>query len=366
MRRRVVLFGVPLGVAIVVLSFVSGLDSSDSKENTDSNRQRVEVSVAKEVPDTLSETFTGTVVAEDRGPVSFTRGGRIEELFVSTGDRVSRGELLARLDERPYRNALEQARATLSRVESSLQQAERNLERVEGLGEAATEEELEERTTAVETLRAQRREAGVAVSEAERRVEEASLTAPFDGEVVAQLAERGEVVQAGSPLYLLSGAGKQLEVELSLPERLYSTVDVEAPTTLHFPLSPDIPSVDGSISSLADHAGGSGGLFTLTLRLAESALDAGVRPGMRAKVALPTLLPAGTISVDPAAVVSRPDGTPVLYLVEGDRVRQVAVELHRVYEKSLLLGGPLEAGALIVVSGQGSLLEGERVEVVKR
>jgi multidrug resistance efflux pump len=106
--------------------------------------------------------------------VAFTLGGRVEEIRVATGDTVAAGEVLARLDRSPFQNSLSQAQANLARVESMLDQANRSLARVAALGNAATREELEIRESAVLELEAGRREADVAVVEANRQIREAT------------------------------------------------------------------------------------------------------------------------------------------------------------------------------------------------
>jgi multidrug efflux pump subunit AcrA (membrane-fusion protein) len=102
------------------------------------------------------------------------------------------------------------------------------------------------------------------------------------------------------------------------------------------------------------------------MRLADEAASLGVRPGMRAEASLATRLPGETVAIDPSALVSRPDGTPVVYVVEDGTVREVPVELQRAAEERLLARAPLAPGTMVVVSGQKSLIDGEHVEVVKR
>lgn len=365
MKRRFLLFGIPLALLLLGLSFYTSLRKEPLGEAGGAELRRVAVAPAERSPGSVPERFAGTVIARERGAVSFTLSGRIAALMVEPGDAVEAGALLARLDEGPYRNGLEQARATLSRVEANLAQAARTLERVRSLGAAATQEELEQHQTAVRDLEARRREATAAVAEAERRLGEATLTSPYAGEVVQQLAERGEVVQPGSPVFLISGTGKRLEVKLSLPERLINNIDLQAPLGVSFPLSPAISSVEGRITSVADHGGGPGGLFDLTVALEKEASDLGVRPGLRAEVTLKSNLPANAILISAAALSSRPEGTPVVYAVVDGRVQEVPVVLLRTAGEKVLATGSIAPGTQIIVSGQNGILPGEMVEVAR-
>lgn len=298
--------------------------------------------------------------------MAFTLGGRVEEIRVATGDTVAAGEVLARLDRSPFQNSLSQAQANLARVESMLDQANRSLPRVAALGNAATREELEIRESAVLELEAGRREADVAVVEANRQIREATLTAPFDGEIVGRLADRGEVVAAGAPVFFLSGATTRMEVELLLPERLLGRIDPSEPVTVALPLSPDIAPRSARITNQSEHASGPGGLFPVTVSLDDEFAAVGVRPGFRAEVAVPVALPMQRVLIDPAALIARPDGSPLVFVVDTGRVREVPVDLHLAYADQIIVSGALSPGDLLVVSGQRELLDGESVEVALR
>lgn len=367
MKRRLLLFGLPIALALIGLSFYSSIASGSPVETaSEAGGQQVVVSQVRSAPPAIGVRFSGTLESEASAPVAFTLGGRIDEVYATVGQPVAAGELLARLDAGPFENALSRAEANLARVESSLEQARRSARRVEALGSAATEEELENRRTTVEELEAARREAMAAVAEASRQLEESFLRAPFGGEIVAELADRGEVVQPGTPLYLLSGESEQLEVELSLPEQMLSRIDLASPVSLRFPLSPQIGELNGRVSARTEHASAPGGLFQVTVSLDPGAADRGARPGLRAEVAVPLTVGSERVVIDPAALLSRPDGTPIVFALEGERVREVPLTLHSAVDHEVVVSGALSPGDQIVVAGHRSLLDGESVEVALR
>ena len=372
MKRRLFLFGLPLVVAVIALTLLSAPGSEDpdgnptpSSAHAQANRVRTEE--VQPVTGPVVERFAGALSSEDRGPVGFSVGGRIEELYVAVGSRVSEGQRLGRLDRRPFDNGVEQARAALRRIESGLEQARRDLARVEALGEAATEEELESRQTAVQELEARRRGARSALDEAQRRLEESVLSAPYAGEVTRQIAERGEVVSPGAPVYFMSGEGERLEVELSVPEETMQTLTTESPVSISFPLSPDLPSVDAEISSLSEHASMPGGLFRLTLRLPRlGEMEQRLRPGLRVSAALPLYAGNSLFSVKTTALLSRPDGTPFVFLVRDGVAREIPLTMARVDDGRILVRGELNAGDRVVISGHRELVDGDPVEEVRR
>lgn len=371
MKRRLLMFGLPLAVAVIAITILGARAPEEPRRNADGGstsgrRNRVRTEAVQPIESPVVERFSGALTSEDRGPVSFTVGGRVEQLYVAVGSRVRTGQALGRLDRRPFEHGVEQARAALRRVETNLQQARRDLSRAQSLGQAATEEELEARQTAVRELEARRQGARSALDEAERQLEESVLTAPYAGEVTRQLVERGEVVSAGGPVYFMSGQGERLEVELSVPEETVRALAPEAPVSLTFPLSPQLSSMDAEISSLSEHASMPGGLFRLTLRLPRvDDMEQRVRPGIRVSAALPLFAGEDLLSVRTGAVLSRPDGTPIVFVVRDGAAREVPLSMVRVEDGRLLVRGELAPGERVVVSGHRELVDGDPVEEVR-
>lgn len=371
MKRRLLVFGLPLTLAVIAITVFGVPGTEQSAQDgmaapKDVRATRVQTEAVQSVGGPLVERFSGVLTSEDGGLVSFTVGGRVEELYVAVGSRVREGQPLGRLDSRPFENGVEQARAVLRRVETGLDQARRDLARVEALGEAATEEELESRQTAVEELEARRQGARTALSEAERQLEESELTAPYAGEVTRQLTERGEVVSPGGPIFFISGQGERLEVELSIPEPTVQAIAPEAPVSLTFPLSPELPSLDAEIASLSEHAAMPGGLFRLTLRLPPSnGMEQRLRPGQRVSAAVPLYAGGDLLSVRTGSVLSRPDGTPIVFVVRGSTAEEIPLSMVWVWEGRILVRGELRAGDRLVVSGHRSLVDGDSVQEVR-
>lgn len=188
-------------------------------------------------------------------------GGRLEAVPVREGDRVTRGQELARVETVDLQLALQQARAerelagadlrlkltgarpediaeveaNLRSVEADLGAAERDLLRMQGLldkgsGTQKSKDDAQARRDALRGrrdalqqalgrlragFRSEEKEgarARVAASEAriaqlEQQVKDASVTSPLDGLVTEKLSEAGEMVPAGTPLLVITDLG---------------------------------------------------------------------------------------------------------------------------------------------------------------
>ncbi|WP_224371349.1 efflux RND transporter periplasmic adaptor subunit [Hyalangium versicolor] len=179
--------------------------------------------------------FLGVVIPHDSVDLSSKFEGRMEQVLVDVGDRVRKGEVLARLDVRPLEQDLAVAKATLQASRAEEQAAGLALaEAREKKGRYFTPRSLElgvysqeelatiryQESTALarlEAARARSQEQQAHVVELEQNVGEAELLAPFDGVVATRPVSPGTRVSAGQPiLRVLSTGGRK--VRFAVPE----------------------------------------------------------------------------------------------------------------------------------------------------
>lgn len=163
---------------------------------------QVEAVLAKEF-----RRFPGSVRANRRVELKFSVEGRLQELNAQEGRSVRKGELLARLDQRDFRNQREVAKAKSA-------QAKRELQRFSRLREqkVVTLADYEDAKTAADVTRAE-------LSIQEKALEDTALYAPFDGVVVKRHVERFEHVKAEQEILSLQDISR-IEVVIQVPERV--------------------------------------------------------------------------------------------------------------------------------------------------
>jgi RND family efflux transporter MFP subunit len=153
---------------------------------------------------------TGYVTARREATVSAQITGTLTEVLIEEGDRVSAGQVLARLDDTSQQAARAQAeaqlastRAQLAQDEAQLAQSERDLHRDEDLVKRnlVSQQAVEQARTQVESGRAQvqsrRRQIDLAVASvrsAQVQLDYCTVRAPFSGVVIAKAAQVGEIV----------------------------------------------------------------------------------------------------------------------------------------------------------------------------
>jgi membrane fusion protein, multidrug efflux system len=357
-----------LGLSILAVAACLGASSTATEESNPATEERARrVRVGAVEADTQARTvrFAGVTRAKDRAALAFTVGARLAARPVEIGDPVRAGQVLARLDARELQNATDSAAAALAEIETRLAQVERDRSRVEQLAasRAATTEEVEQVTATAAALAAARDAAATRLKESRRLLHEAVLTAPFAGTVTAVHLEPGEMVTPGRPVVEVSGDGA-VEVQVGVPESLLSRLQEGQKVTVELPFARG-RILTGTLHSLGRATTGPGQLFPVLLALEDST---GVAAGMTAEV----LFEVGggekgseTVTVPLEAVINPGGRQPTVFRLEDGHAHRIEVGIEALSGERVAVRGALQVGDEVVITGQGALLDGEAVEVLR-
>jgi RND family efflux transporter MFP subunit len=340
----------------------------------------VEVASIQTQPIALRRSFTGTLEARAEFTVSPKIDGRIVELGADLGDRVQRGQVVARLDDAEYRQAVAQAeadvavaRATLAEARSLLVIAERELERLDRLSQqgvsSVSQRDVAKADQLAKAAHVQVSQAQVIRAEAELESTKIRLgytqvrAAWRGGDETRVVAERfldeGETVSANAPLLRIVELDPITAV-LFVTERDYARLQPKQAVELRTDAYPNTR-FTGHITRIAP-------VFRENTRQArvEVSVDnpgSRLKPGMyaRARVVLEAV-DAATV-VPEQALVTR-DGTPGVFVVNpgGSQVTWRPVTV------GILDGGKAQVSGeglsgQVVVLGQQLLHNGSGVHV---
>ncbi len=167
--------------------------------------EEVEIPVYRLVPVetrdiVLSAEAAGTIEPVTTVEVKSKASGEIIEIAVETGDRVVRGDLLVRVDQRVARNALTQAEADLEVSEAQLDNARAQFERSEALHvtQYISDEEYETARLTFANARASLVRSQRNLEDARISFEDTEVRAPAAGIVLSRSVEVGSVIQSAS------------------------------------------------------------------------------------------------------------------------------------------------------------------------
>lgn len=353
----------PYVLCLLSLVVVSGCGGEPQKAENENAQRPIPVRVASVLGPQDSDTalrFAGVVQAQQRATLTFQVSGVLRQRHVNLGDSVSRGDPLATLYNPALAPAVASAEAQVNELQTNLDQAERELTRLDRLRQrgAVSEQELEQIRTRRDSFLASLATAQAMLQEAQQMENESRLLAPFDGRIERLLVEQDEFVQAGTPVVRLSSPQRR-EVEISVPGHLarglYTDQALPVWSVTHRHLTP----VTGRLIQMSQASAERGELQQVRILLDND----GPAPGDPVEVGIPFPLVDGLqipllalmVNEQRAAVFRVRDGTVERIAVE---VRQIVGEQVRVHSADLA------AGDQVVYAGLTRLVPGDRVELL--
>lgn len=331
---------------------------------------------------------TGYVVAQRKAALSSKATGRLEWLGVLEGSHVKQNEVVARLENRDVAASLGQAQANVKVAQANLElgqaellDAQRDFKRTGDLLtqkfiSAATYDTSQARVTKAQATMAGYR-AAIAAAQANAQVAQVALDqtlirAPFDGVILTKNANVGDNITPFSSAADSKGAVvtiadmDTLEVEADVSESSISKIRAGQPAEIQLDAFPDLR-LAGSVSRMVPTVDRSKATLLVKVRFDDR--DPRVLPDMSAKVAfLSQPVPASerraVTAVQPAAIVTR-DGRQVAFVVDGDKVKQVAVTPGRRIGELVEVGG-VKPGDKLVLAPDAKLRDGQPVALVKK
>ncbi len=166
-------------------------------------RAAVPVSVAtvsrQDVPIYL--TGLGTVQALFTVGIHAQVDGKLQEVFFKEGQRVNRGDVLAKIDPRLYRAALDQAKAKKAQDEAALIAALKDLARFQALVQKhfETEQNVDQQQAKVDQTKAAIDADAAAIETAQTQLDYTDIVAPSDGRMGVRMVDPGNIVHANDP-----------------------------------------------------------------------------------------------------------------------------------------------------------------------
>ncbi|TDQ45365.1 efflux RND transporter periplasmic adaptor subunit [Tepidicella xavieri] len=157
------------------------------------------------------------VMARNESRLAAEVGGTVTRWTADVGASVTRGALLVQIDPQDYELAVQRAEAGLQAAQARLRLGEAQLARARELVTQGffSQEALAQRETEVALQRADLAAAESQLASARRQLARTSIRAPFAGTVVQRMAQLGEAVAPGAPLFVLAETGAA-EVQASV------------------------------------------------------------------------------------------------------------------------------------------------------
>ena len=138
---------------IFAVIFVSGCGAK-KEEKKESVVKTAMVTKAKRSMDFVDNSFTGAVTATTQTKLSFKVGGNIKKIYVSLGEKVKKGQLIAEIDSKDYNLQYQTANAGLKTATLSIQEAKTRMDQASAAYEQS-KSQVEQAKTGVENAKVQ-------------------------------------------------------------------------------------------------------------------------------------------------------------------------------------------------------------------
>ncbi|MGI9520212.1 MAG: efflux RND transporter periplasmic adaptor subunit [Hyphomicrobiaceae bacterium] len=310
--------------------------------------------------------FSAVINASDSSSLSFQIGGNVDEVRVSQGDQVTKGQVLAVLDKIPFQLNVQAAEADLVVARADQAQKKADFDRQKTLYEQGWVARVRfDNAQRYYSSSVGRVDYAVArLNLAQRDLRNTTLVAPFDGFISVRSIDPFVEVRAGQILFRIDAEGG-FEAAFGVPENTISQVVAGMQATVKFPQIGE--PVDALITEVGS-AAGIGNAFPVKATLIEP--PSIVRPGMTAEVTL--LLSEGAMEsgyLVPLSAVKPSDtsgeGFVFIYEPKFSTVRRTLVKYAHPLIGNMVGVTVVKSGDIVATAGVNFLVDGQKVKLLE-
>ena len=316
--------------------------------------------------DNLRITYPAKVSANKSSALSFDVDGVIMSKPISLGDKVKKGDVLAKLDPRDYLSNLKIAKAQLNEAESDYKRYATLVK-----SGAVARADYEARVKNYEVAKSNYRIA-------EKAYEDTILRAPFDGVVANTYVDEKQSVQAKETVLTLQNYDK-IDISVQIPEQDIARVRRGLPRSeaeklldprVTFPAAAPGKMYKVKIKEFSEEADPVTQTFKIVFTM-PNPHDLVIRPEMTAQISLMQRYFKGMggkgIQIPFTAVFLNDKGEKCVWVVKKDMtVTAVQVKTGDLNEGNVLITSGLKGGETIVISGADTLSEGMKVRKIEK
>ena len=302
----------------------------------------------------------GTLNPFEEVTVSAEVEGVLRSVKVEEGTQVSKGMLLAAIDDSDYSLEVKRAEAALRQAEATLENTRLEHKRKDALfqEELVTKQQYDDVVTRLSLADAEVERAKASLSLARLKLAKTKITSPLACVVKEKRVSAGDFVKNGTPLFVIIQPNP-IKLRFTVPEKDVGRLKMHQEVILKvdgFPGSEFKGKVNIVFPNVEEKT------RTLQIEALVPNNNGILKPGLFAKVILYTAGERNTIVVPVTALLYEAEKVKV-FTVEGERAKEREVKLGSKYGETMEIVEGLKEGEKVVTFGQQNLSEGAKINI---
>jgi membrane fusion protein (multidrug efflux system) len=330
------------------------LDDAIGKKDTNEKLALITTFTVKDTVFNHYVELQATVQTKENLMLSSEFGGILQQVYVIEGQKVTKGQTLARVDDGGLSSQLAQ-------METQAALAKTTFERQENLWKQKIGSEiqfLQAKTNYNAQLKA--------VAQMKAQLSKTIIKAPFSGTIDEIISQRGTVVGPGTPIVRIVSLGN-MYLEAEVPEKNIGTIKKGSDVIVNFPVLGE--TFNSKVTQAGNFINPANRSFTIQIAVPNK--SGNIKPNLSSKIQLKDYSNSKAITVPISIISENADGEQFLYVAQNPDKNGTAIAKRVVVKVGLSQGEIIEIvegvkdGDLIIKEGARSVKDGQKVSIIK-
>ena len=317
----------------------------------------------------------GTIKAQDVIAITPQTNNRITDFYADLGDTVRTGQLLAKINDKTFRDQLSQAEAQVEQARIAVMRDSADFYRQQQLSEKDLTSDAELQIAEVNYLSslATLESAKASLTQAQENFGFTEVRAPVHGVIISRTGEEGDLATTGTPIFEIANL-VGYETRVFLPVQDWRFVKIGQKVRLRVSNEAGV-SAEGTISRKSPQLDATTGLGEVVITLTNTGPS--IYPGVLTESVIDIVNKPSAVVIPRSALVEKvetvvePESNTIsldksysVFVSVGDTVAQLRpLELGIEQGDKIEVVGGLRPGEKIIVTGQSSLQDGAKIRV---
>lgn len=352
---------------LYIITLLIAFSCSEEKKTTEKFVRPVKYKAVSYLGGEKIRTFSGTAKTDKVINLSFRANGIITQFDIQLGQKVKKGQLLAKLDNVASRLSYEQSLTDRNSAASQMNTAKLSLNRIRSLYEKGSSSlsDFEAAKNAYKTAQESHEAAKRGVAIQQEQIRYGYLYAPEDGIISAVVSEIDENISAGQGVATLN-AGTDMEINLGIPESIINGVNKDMECDVSFSSLPE-KTFKAKVTEVSPAVDSNTSTYPVSVTVVNPSDQ--IKSGMAANVTFDfgNQKTNKNILVVPANAVGEDSNGRFVFLIEEN------VDIAKVIKQKITIGdltidgfevkSGLKLGQKIATAGLQTLLDGQEVRL---